>query len=357
MKRIVLSILVTSVTLSSMLAQIVITKNNYPTIGSSYNMANDDNLSNDIPFSAASATSSWDFTNSLQQLNTYVLKISDPTAFEGYANTSPQPTFVLEEDEGAYFVNTDNGMQSVGLIVNRGKYKNGSTISMPDGIIMMPATAKLNTEFVDVVRLNMDVQTTDLEAQISGIEALKMNSRKLVTAKFDAEGELKLPTGTYTTLRLAVVESDSSVGTMQIKDMGTLPMAYEGEELSYTFKWYALIKNKMVNVLTLKYDGGKELESKEWCYNVNINENVTDVSFNKSSISVYPTFTKDIVNIKATKDLNCKVLINDMTGRVVLKSVVSVGQVNISHLPTGLYSLHVMGNNSQILKVQKIVKQ
>jgi len=71
-----------------------------------------------------------------------------------------------------------------------------------------------------------------------------------------------------------------------------------------------------------------------------------------NSISVYPTVTKDIVNVQTTEKITV-VDIFDMTGKKVSSS--DKKQINISNLPTGVYIINIKTDKQSVSK--KIVKQ
>lgn len=78
----------------------------------------------------------------------------------------------------------------------------------------------------------------------------------------------------------------------------------------------------------------------------------TDDLIVDESISVYPTVTKDIVNVQ-TNEKMIVVDIFDMTGKKVSSS--DKKQINISNLPTGVYILNIKTDKQSVSK--KIVKQ
>lgn len=72
----------------------------------------------------------------------------------------------------------------------------------------------------------------------------------------------------------------------------------------------------------------------------------------KNSVSIYPTVTKDVVNVKSTSKID-KIEIVDLTGRVISTSKKDV--VNVSSLSSGIYIINITTNEG--VTSRKFIKQ
>lgn len=78
------------------------------------------------------------------------------------------------------------------------------------------------------------------------------------------------------------------------------------------------------------------------------------------AISIFPNPSTDVLNIKFSNEIseNTKVLIYDLTGRVILEKTISdlENQIDISHLQSGHYQLEIIGYKSDKISKSKFIK-
>ncbi len=91
---------------------------------------------------------------------------------------------------------------------------------------------------------------------------------------------------------------------------------------------------------------------------VGVNEHASAISH----MQVYPNPSSDIINVQLDASLqeNCTILIADISGRVVLQTTMSTGiqnqQINIAELAQGTYTLSCFSAENSLLATQLIIK-
>jgi hypothetical protein len=334
-------------------SQIVIAKSNYPVAGDSYYMTTDTNFVSPITFQSASASGPWDFSTSLYKGSDFTQMFRNVSDYPGAATQVPTADLAIDEPGFISLINTANGITTVGLIPDGKIYDKNSVVKITGSAIALPENAKLNDQFSNVFRTEMKLKVADPK-MVASVDSIIMYGRTKVTAKFDAEGTLTLPSGTYSALRLKRVESDSSAGSMHSPQMNMwIPMQYEGEDTSYTYEWFVLKNNKVLSVLKLEYDNTKNLSDKRWYTNIASGINTGSMS---SNIFVYPTITSGVVNIKSSVTI-LKVSVFDLSGKMVFNNSVTNGMIDISKLKSGFYSMKIMDSNGNTLHFEKIIKK
>ncbi len=73
-----------------------------------------------------------------------------------------------------------------------------------------------------------------------------------------------------------------------------------------------------------------------------------------NGIAVYPNPTSDHISIVST--INLKAVLKTVDGRVVMEQI-SARELNIGHLPEGMYLLLLSNEIGQVVKVEKVVKE
>jgi len=73
-----------------------------------------------------------------------------------------------------------------------------------------------------------------------------------------------------------------------------------------------------------------------------------------SEINIYPNPTQGLIQIDSESEFN--VLVYDVNGRVLLEKM-EVNKIDIGSLGEGIYALVICGENSEVISVQKIMKQ
>lgn len=73
------------------------------------------------------------------------------------------------------------------------------------------------------------------------------------------------------------------------------------------------------------------------------------------TLSIYPTISKDYINVVSSESLNFEYSIIDYSGRVLLQNVLKHNRLDVSQLNTGFYILHL--HSDQFESVFKFFKQ
>jgi hypothetical protein len=75
--------------------------------------------------------------------------------------------------------------------------------------------------------------------------------------------------------------------------------------------------------------------------------------------SVYPNPAQQIINVAAAShDRTLQVALYDMTGKLVydVQTLSNPAQIDLQHLPTGLYVMRIQGENESSVQRIEIVK-
>ena len=68
-----------------------------------------------------------------------------------------------------------------------------------------------------------------------------------------------------------------------------------------------------------------------------------------SGLVLFPNPAEDLLRIRSTDDVNNHVaIVNDVTGKEVIRTTVRNGTIDVSDLKSGLYVLHIMGNGNSL---------
>jgi hypothetical protein len=353
MKKILLFLVCVIAFCIASISQIVLSTSTYPKPGDQFYLTNDTSKSSSISYQAASANGPWNFSSSLSAGKGYTMKFHNVSDYPTALTVAPTTTLAFEDFQNISLVNTSNGIQVVGMIADGKMYSQSSSFKVTDPAIIIPANAKLNSEFTDILKVEMDAQVTDPAMSVQ-IDSIRIKSRTKISAKFDAEGSLTIPSGTYTALRMKKVESDSSAGSMHSPMLKSwIALNYQGEDTSITYEWFILKDNVLVSALKLEYDNAKHLTDKYWLTNIPTGINTYAMN---NDILVYPTFTNGVVHIRSSVNI-LKAYVFDISGKNVYTNTVSNGVINISNLKSGFYTLQIFDSNNRAMKCEKIIKR
>ncbi|MCT2563657.1 T9SS type A sorting domain-containing protein [Chryseobacterium herbae] len=162
----------------------------------------------------------------------------------------------------------------------------------------------------------------------------------------DGYGTVITATGTYTNV-LRVKRMRTATQSIP----GQPPLAYTNESYQWINQTSGLVFSFGINTFTLN---GNTNVSKMVSYLVPGALSTSDLTINKTDISIYPNPSSDRITLQSEEDIK-KVSITSLDGKSVLKTG-NMKNIDISKLPKGVYILQGELKNGRIVS-KKIIKK
>lgn len=285
-----------------------------------------DQVNDTIPVSNSGP---WDFS-SVPTGITYEMKVL-PLDSSVHASNYPNATHVLKSSNGEFFLSYD----SAGL-KSHGKVTSTTTSSYANALTLVPFP------------FNSTINHVDSMASTLVWNTLTANVTEKAEVEGVASGNVTMPDGV--TYQNAVVLSTIRTTVTGPSPFGTY-LTVEEHSKVFWLPGYAL---PVIEVLHVFSNGDlvfkrslflQELQS----FNANEKEAI--------SVIVSPNPMSNLMSVNQPYE-NAYLYLFSVTGELVLEQglIKGVNQINVSTLPTGLYTYRIVGKDSRVLIEDKVIK-
>ncbi len=343
------------------LAQITVTDSDIISVGDIVYQAVDSLPSNSITIGNSGSNQTWNFS-SLQDMEVDIIEVISPVGTP-YENIHPDANMCVEiDDELMYLDKSSTGLEMVGY----GDIPFNSLmiplplvygLSQQNGPNTVMDSSMLNMFFPD--SLAPFISQNPLDDEIDSLKIFVVQSSNF---NVDAWGDVTIPMGTYSSLRLNVEETTitelylycSSSLTTSGSWYPAPSMLFPTEtETVNRYQWWSNDPSVKFMLAELEMDS--------------LNNNVEFVTFLTEtqttsahilpniSVDVYPNPTLEIITISTSLN-NSEFVVSDINGKVLCNERFSkTSQFSFSEYPSGVYFIKVISGASVVSK--KIVKQ
>ena len=370
MNRILLTLVFIFVTIYAF-SQITVTDNDIIGIGDNIYEAIDDVSGSAIQIGSSGANQTWDFST-LQQSTVNIIEHVDPSTTYYGSLHSISNICALDDGQSLYFKKSSSAIELVGIddqpLIN-------PILSLP-----LPLTYLMDTSTSPVLGINESfyndpfsfifVEDSIAPLITSGsahkVDSIKVQALSESSYNVDGYGDVIIPMGTFSALRVAVVSTNTTDVYLYCSDtlsgvnsgwytappqlLQGLPLP-TGTEIDYFYQWWSndpSVKFALVNI-DVDANGYNDGKIQFLTTNMASIENRNDLRF-----SIFPIPATYSLNIESEKNLTTSVKLKDINGRLILKKEFNTSiTLCLNNLAKGIYYLNL--NNMEGELIKKIV--
>lgn len=313
-------------------------------------------ISSAINVGNAGANQTWDFS-SLQASDWDTTNVISPTGTP-YANMYPNANLCFQEDGEYYYINkSTNGVEVVGID------------NFPINMLLSPLPLTYGLTYSDGPNTIMDSSMVNmflpdsLALFISSFQAHKIDSMKVVVTltndfNVDAWGDVTIPMGTYSSLRVNAQEVTTTSFSAYCTDtlLGTgsgwypIPQQiFPSETDAFNhYQWWTNDPSIKFVVADLEVDSAGNVIDASF---LTIPQAVAVTELAENTIKVFPIPSTYQLNIEANSTDLATYKIYDISGRLILENTFSKNtRVDLNNKAKGSYLLNISTEKGSITK-------
>jgi len=339
MKKLLLLFAFLSLTVLSY-SQITITSNDIVNVNDSIFMGIDTVPNNSVIDPGGTGEQTWNFTNLEEHdVDSIFLFHTDETPYSDVFPSSNIAAFILPDSMYAYLTKNTSGL-----------FMNGFVVDITDNG-EMDTIIDINSETLIATPLNYNDVILDTTKRELIFGNMKINQTSFRKDTIDAYGNMTIPSGTYSSLRMFSenIQIDSIFGYSG----GNWNFIQENIDTTYEYEWWTDDASAKFYICSFEYDIEEDTIIGEISYlkEVRFSE-INDISYNKNNI-LYPNPSTGIFTVNSNFNKIDFVKIFDYTGKTIyiLHPKNNIFKINMTGKTKGIYFLRInSGKNNETFK-------